>query len=950
MSNKRIKGITVEIGGDTTGLSKALAEVDKNLRDTQTELRDVNRLLKLDPSNVTLLAQKQELLQKSIQDTEKRLETLKTASEQAAASAEKYDDWKKAYDPIQEEIDGTKKKISELKSAMQGMRDAGEVDTDGYRQLQEELKQSNKELKGLKDQAERTNAEFGNPVSPEAYRALQREVAETESKLKNLKNEAAKTADSVGNSAKDMADSFSEAGESMGEIGKKLDAGNLMQATEMLGGVADKLKEVGNAAKDSAVEFGDSQGKIQANLGLTAEEAENLNGVVKEVFGSGFTDSADEASEAVLLVKQNFKDLNDTDLSSISEQLLAISKRTGTDMQENIIGASKLMKTYGMDAQEALDLIAQGYQNNLNLNGDFMDTLNEYSPLFESAGYSASEMMNVLSTGMQNGARNSDLVADAIKELQIRLGDGSFEENLGKFSDGTKNVFEQWKNGQATVNDVANSISADLKKMSPADQQKALSALATQFEDLGADASIAILGISTDMEEATGKADQFAQATPGEEWQASLNQIRASLQETGAVILGILQPIIDKVADLAKWFGNLPGPVQEVVTAIGMAVTIVAALIPVITALAVAFAALATVASPIIAVILAIVAAVTAVILIIKNWDKILNVLKETFNTVIAVIQNILSGFAEFFSNLWNGIKTVFETVWNAIWQNPIIQIIVSTITALFEGMKTTLSGIWNGIKDIASGAWELIKNTILAPVLLIIDLVTGNFDKLKSDAQNIWENIKNAAQTIWNGIKQVIMAPIEGLITFVTSAFNSIKSIVVNIASSIWENIKKVPELIKKGLQEAIDFITSLPGKAVQWGKDFINGLKDGILSGLGKIKDAVEGVADKIRSFLHFSRPDEGPLRDYETWMPDMMEGLAKGIRNNIPLLQKAADAAAATINYEIMKDAPSKQIDPNQIYRAVKDGASDSSTSIYIGDRQFRRTLKGMGVVFE
>lgn len=110
------------------------------------------------------------------------------------------------------------------------------------------------------------------------------------------------------------------------------------------------------------------------------------------------------------------------------------------------------------------------------------------------------------------------------------------------------------------------------------------------------------------------------------------------------------------------------------------------------------------------------------------------------------------------------------------------------------------------------------------------------------------------------------------------------------------------------------------------------------------------MKGVGEKIRSFLHFSRPDEGPLRDYETWMPDMMEGLAKGIRNNIPLLKKAADAAAATINYEIMKEAPGKQLDPNSIYNAVKSGASDSSTVMYIGDRQFRRTLKDMGVAFE
>lgn len=595
-----------------------------------------------------------------------------------------------------------------------------------------------------------------------------------------------------------------------------------MEATEMLSGISDKLNEIGDAAKNSAIEFGDSQGKLQANLGLTEEAAKELNGTVEEVFGSGFTDSVDEASEAVLLVKQNFQDLNDTDLSSISEQLLAISKRTGTDMQENIIGTSKLMKTYGMDAQEALDLIAQGYQNNLNLNGDFMDTLNEYSPLFESAGYSASEMLNVLSTGMENGARNSDLVADAIKELQIRLGDGSFEENLGYFSDATAEVFDQWKSGQATVNDVANSISADLQKMSPSEQQEALSALATQFEDLGADASIAILGISKDMEDATGKAKQFAQATPGEEWQASLNRIRTSLQEIGTNILDVLQPIIDKVAEVTEWFRNLPGPVQEVVTAIGMAITIVTALIPVITALAVVFGILSTTASPIIAVILGIIAAVTAVILIIKNWDKILQVLKNTFSVVIEVITNILSGFAKFFSTVWNGLKTVFETVWNAILDNPVVQIIVTTITSLFDGLRTTLSGIWNGIKDIASGAWELIKNTILAPVLLLIDLVTGDFDKLKSDAENIWNNIKNAASRIWNGIKQVIMAPIEGLITFVTSAFDGIKSVVTNISSSIRDTIQKIPEIIINGFNKAIDFITSLPGKSASVGKRF--------------------------------------------------------------------------------------------------------------------------------
>ena len=87
----------------------------------------------------------------------------------------------------------------------------------------------------------------------------------------------------------------------------------------------------------------------------------------------------------------------------------------------------------------------------------------------------------------------------------------------------------------------------------------------------------------------------------------------------------------------------------------------------------------------------------------------------------------------------------------------------------------------------------------------------------------------------------------------------------------------------IVNGFNTAIDFIKGLPGQAVQWGLDFITGLKDGIMSGVQGIVDAVKGVGDKIKSFLHFSVPDEGPLTDYESWMPDFMSGLAEGIASN-------------------------------------------------------------------
>ena len=257
----------------------------------------------------------------------------------------------------------------------------------------------------------------------------------------------------------------------------------------------------------------------------------------------------------------------------------------------------------------------------------------------------------------------------------------------------------------------------------------------------------------------------------------------------------------------------------------------------------------------------------------------------------------------------------------------------MTTITSLWENAKNTLQGIWSGICQIASGAFELLKNVILAPVLLLIDLVTGNFSQLASDASNIWNNIRNAASQIWSGIRQVVTSAASGLKQGVetvlsalsqfasqiwsamkqtaSSVWNSIKTTVVNVASSLREaavsafqrmvsgigsTLSGLYSVVSNGFSSAIRFITGLPGQAFQWGKDFIQGLINGISSMIQSVINTVSGLADRIRSFLHFSAPDEGPLADYETWMPDFMKGLASGIEKNRNLVEKAVRDVAS------------------------------------------------------
>lgn len=118
----RIKGITVQIGGDTTKLDKALSEVNQTLRTTQADLNDVNRLLKLDPKNVTLLAQKQKALTKAIEETKKKLTTLKTAADQASDALAQGTITSEQYDALQREIVQTTEALRVTGAAGQGNR------------------------------------------------------------------------------------------------------------------------------------------------------------------------------------------------------------------------------------------------------------------------------------------------------------------------------------------------------------------------------------------------------------------------------------------------------------------------------------------------------------------------------------------------------------------------------------------------------------------------------------------------------------------------------------------------------------------------------------------------------------------------------------------------------------------------------------------------------------
>ena len=614
---KKISGITIAIGADTTGVTNGLKDIGKQSNSVNSELRDVERLLKLNPSNVELVAQKQQLLSKQVELTTKKLDGLKGAQ------------------------------------------------ADVERQF--------------------SNGDIGE----EQYRAFQREIVATEGRLDHYKQslkDVESSSGEAGNATKGLSGKFDELGNSVEDVGEAVKGGVLMEAADQLSQIGDKIVEIGDKAKDFALETDASYGKLYATTNLSGQALEDLKGVAQDVFKSGVTDSIDEATEATAIMKQGFKDLDDTSLAKLTSQVISLSERTGTDVQENVTGTTQLMNAFGLDSQKAFDLVADGYKNGLNSSGDFMDTLNEYAPLFQQAGFSAQDMLSIMKNGLSNGAMNTDKVADAVKELQIRLGDGSFEANMGIFSEATQNSFKQWQEGKATVADVAQSIQKDLNKMSPEDKQKALSALSSQFEDLGTKAGGSLFNIGKEFDNVNGKLDEAAQKTSSQEWQGALNEMQAALLPIGTDILNALLPVLQILGELAQWFSNLPGPVKTFVESFGGILAIVTLLAPVIAGIVALFALFGSTVGVVMAVIVAVIAVIAGIITAIKNWGAI----------------------TDWFSDKWDGLKKWWSDFWGQFngpadgafkWLEQSIKTISAFMFGSFDDKVNAIKGLFKFLK-----------------------------------------------------------------------------------------------------------------------------------------------------------------------------------------------------------------------------------------------------------
>lgn len=276
----RVKGITVKIGGDVTGLDKALSGVNQKIRNTQSNLKDVERLLKLDPTNTELLRQKQQLLAQATEQTKNKLKGLKEANASLTADNAKYEQWKEAFTPIQGQITKTENELDRLQKKQKELEQAGEIDTSQYQKVQDETEKLKDKLERLREKKVQTFEEFGKPVSAEQYDKIQREIAETTLELKNAEKQAKETNSTLSK----ISTAAGKASEKTGKI-----ASAMTPATVAITGL-------GAAAVKAASDYEESLNKVEVAFGFAADKVKEFSETTLESYGIGKGAALDMAS------------------------------------------------------------------------------------------------------------------------------------------------------------------------------------------------------------------------------------------------------------------------------------------------------------------------------------------------------------------------------------------------------------------------------------------------------------------------------------------------------------------------------------------------------------------------------------------------------------------------------------------------------------------------------
>lgn len=904
MAAGRIKGITIEIGGDTTKLVSALAKVDNAISKTQSNLRDINKALKFDPTSTALLKDKQVELSRAIDETKQKIQTEKEAYEQLA-HADKTPENVERMRQLKTQIDLDTAALKEFeKQARESASVLGtqmQIAGEKIVQVGEKIKNVGDRITGLgRSMTTHVTVPIATAFGSSIKSAIEWESAFT-GVMKTVDETATTTYDDLKDSINEIAKTTAS---SQNEIAATMEiAGQLGVSADNITKFTKNMVMLGDTTNLTSEEAAASIAKFANVTNMSLDDVDRLGSAIVDLGNNYATTEADIVSMATRLSGAGHQiGLSQGEilgfaaaLSSVGieaemggsafskamvkmqvaaetgyEPVIELQKKAGMSLREMELLSTndtksfkELAQSLGMTTTELKQTITAG--NNLN---DFAKVANmntkDFVTLYRNDAPAA---LQAFIKGLGDTETHGESTIAMLQEMgftEVRLRDTLTRlANSGDLvTNAVKQGNEAWKENAAMT----------------VEAEKRYSTMESQIKQLKARITEVAVKLGETLMPYVKRFIEYID-TLINKWN-SLSPAQQEAIVKALALVAAIGPVLIIVGKLTSAIGSIIEVGGYLTKGIGSLLTFISGgggLVPAIQGLMAKgatlmggiktlIAGISAISAPVLAVIAVVGALTAAFIYFYQTNDEFrdrvnaaIESVKEVFTAFVEKIKELLAvlmeaigpvvqAIMEYLGAVWDLFKTILDLIGNAIvnWINKHQMEINAFLSTMKLIIKVAMDFISNHIKTKLE-AIKIIFTTILG---VLTNLVKAFTAMLKGDWQSAFEYLKTAAKTALDGVK--------------------------NYFQTMANNTK--------------DLFKNLIADFKKWGQEMVENLIAGITSKIDKVSEPMNRLTSRIRSYIHFTEPDIGPLSDFHTYMPDMINTLVSGINNGIPQVQAA------------------------------------------------------------